>query len=125
MRINRDQIILSRKKQLQFSYHRANGHVLSYLRNRAIWYYFPRFHILTAFPNHVDLEISSACDLKCPMCYTQTAEFKQLVKKQFMDFALVAMSDLMWYVLPEFENIVRHLDKIMRVGGAFNQPDFL
>ena len=88
MRINRDQIILSRKKQLQFSYHRARGHTLSYLRNRAIWYYFPRFHILTDFPNHVDLEISSACDLKCPMCYTQTTEFKQLVKKQFMDFEL-------------------------------------
>ncbi|MFC1951531.1 radical SAM/SPASM domain-containing protein [Chloroflexota bacterium] len=88
MRINRDQIILSRKKQLQFSYHRAKGHILSYLRNRAEWYYFPRFHILTDFPNHVDLEISSACDLKCPMCYTRTDEFIQRVPKQFMDFAL-------------------------------------
>lgn len=88
MRINKDQISLSRKKQFQFSYNRARGHPLAYLKNRVIWYYFPRFHIITEFPAHVDLEISSACDLKCPMCYTQTDKFKALVKKQLMDFAL-------------------------------------
>ncbi len=87
MRINQDQIILSRKKQFQFSYHRARGHVLAYLKNRAIWYYFPRFHILTDFPNHVDLEISSACDLKCPMCYTRSDEFKELVDNLAMQVA--------------------------------------
>ena len=88
MRINKDQISLSRRKQFQFSYNRARGHPLAYLKNRVIWYYFPRFHIITEFPAHVDLEISSACDLKCSMCYTQTDEFKALVKKQLMDFAL-------------------------------------
>lgn len=88
MKINKDQIILSRRKQLQFSYNRAKGHVFGYLKNRIIWYYFPRLHILTEFPNHVDLEISTACDLKCPMCYTRTDEFKKLVKKQLMDFEL-------------------------------------
>jgi MoaA/NifB/PqqE/SkfB family radical SAM enzyme len=88
MRINRDQIILSRKKQLQFSYNRARGHILGYMKNRMIWYYFPRFHILTEFPNHVDLEISTACDLNCPMCYTRTDDFKKLVKKQLMDYEL-------------------------------------
>jgi len=88
MKINKDQIILSKRKQFQFSYNRAKGHVLPYLKNRITWYYFPRFHILTDFPNHVDLEISSACDLKCPMCYTRTDEFKKLVAKQFMDLEL-------------------------------------
>ena len=88
MKINRDQIILSRKKQFQFSHNRAKGHNLAYLKNRMIWYYFPRFHILTEFPDHVDLEISTACDLHCPMCYTRTNEFKELVKKQLMDFEL-------------------------------------
>jgi MoaA/NifB/PqqE/SkfB family radical SAM enzyme len=88
MKINKDQIILSRRKQLQFSFNRAKGHVPAYLKNRMIWYYFPKFHILTDFPNHVDLEISTACDLNCPMCYTRTDEFKKLVKKQLMDFEL-------------------------------------
>ena len=88
MRINKDQIILSRWKQFQFSYHRARGHLLGYLKNRAIWYYFPKIHLLTEFPTHVDLEISSACDLKCPMCYTRTDDFKKQVKKQFMDYDL-------------------------------------
>ena len=85
MKINKDQIILSRRKQFQFSYNRAKGHSLPYLKNRLIWYYFPRLHIVTEFPTHIDLEISSACDLKCPMCYTTSDEFKNLVKKQFMD----------------------------------------
>ncbi|MBA7661815.1 GTP 3',8-cyclase [subsurface metagenome] len=88
MRINKDQIILSKRKQFQFSYNRAKGHVLAYLKNRLIWYYFPRFHMVTEFPDHVDLEISTACDLKCPMCYTRTDKFKKMVKKQLMDFEL-------------------------------------
>lgn len=88
MRINKDQIVLSKRKQIQFSYNRARGHAFPYLKNRMIWYYFPRLHILTRFPDHVDLEISTACDLNCPMCYTRTDDFKNLVKKQLMDFEL-------------------------------------
>ncbi len=88
MRINKDQIVLSPGKQIQFSYNRAKGHLLGYLKNRLIWYYFPKFHVLTDFPDHMDLEISTACDLNCPMCYTRTDEFKNVVKRQFMDFGL-------------------------------------
>jgi radical SAM protein with 4Fe4S-binding SPASM domain len=44
-------------------------------------------HVLS-FPDHVDLEIASACNLNCPMCYTITDEFKKHVKRAFMDFDL-------------------------------------
>ena len=33
------------------------------------------------------------------------------------DFELIVMSDLMWYVLPKFRNIVRHLKEIMSGDG--------
>lgn len=40
-----------------------------YIRNRIQWYYYPRFSILEEYPVHVDIELSSYCQLKCPMCF--------------------------------------------------------
>lgn len=39
-------------------------------------------------PDHVDLELSSACNMRCPMCYTITEEFKDKVGLSMMDSAL-------------------------------------
>jgi len=56
-------------------------------------------------------------------------EYPSMADKIGRDFELVVMSDLMWYVLPEFENIVGHLGKIVRKGGwllidqTFYEPD--
>ena len=56
-------------------------------------------------------------------------EYQKIVDKVGKDFGLVVMSDLMWYVLPEFENIVKYLDRIIVKGGhllisqSFCQPD--
>lgn len=47
-----------------------------------------RIRYVSEFPTHVDLETSSACNLRCPMCYTVTDEFKELVSRQHMDFDL-------------------------------------
>ena len=84
MRINRDQIILSRWKNLQFHVRRGQGHMLAYLVNRFKWHFYPRLHIVSEFPDHIDVEISSACDMRCPMCYTITKEFNNVVKRKFM-----------------------------------------
>ena len=62
--------------------------MLSYLKNRFYWYYIPKLKRVLDFPDHVDLEISSVCNLRCPMCYTLTGEFDELVKKKFMDLKL-------------------------------------
>ena len=67
---------------------RGRGHLIPYLRNRIVWYYFPKWHKLTRFPAHVDIEISSVCQLNCPMCYTTTDYYKSKVKKVFLDFDL-------------------------------------
>jgi organic radical activating enzyme len=88
MRINKDQVNPSKLKKLAFDYKRGSGHLFSFMRNRFKWHYYPRFHYASKFPDHVDVEISSACNMKCPMCYTITDEFKGKVKKQFMDLDL-------------------------------------
>ncbi len=88
MRINIDQVAVSKLKKLQFNFKRGSGHMLAYMLNRFRWHYYPRLQYVGRFPNHVDIEISSACNMRCPMCYTITDEFKQRVKREFMDFGL-------------------------------------
>jgi sulfatase maturation enzyme AslB (radical SAM superfamily) len=84
--LNQDQISFSScQENLRFHYTRGKGHLLRYLFNRLIWHFHPRFHIVTDFPEHVDLELSAACNMQCPMCYTITPEFKNQVKKLLME----------------------------------------
>ena len=73
---------------MRFNFRRGQGHLLAYIANRFRWYYYPRLRYAERFPNHVDLETSSACDMRCPMCYTVTSEFKKLVRPKVMDFNL-------------------------------------
>jgi MoaA/NifB/PqqE/SkfB family radical SAM enzyme len=40
------------------------------------------------YPLHIDIELSTVCNLNCPFCYTITDEFKQRVRREFMDFRL-------------------------------------
>lgn len=61
---------------------------MAYLKNRIIWYLFPRWGRVTRFPAHVDIETSSLCQLKCPMCYTTTDYYRERVTKRLMDFSL-------------------------------------
>src|SRR4030042_5630587 len=87
--LNQDQISFSSwQENLRFHYTRGKGHLRRYLFNRLVWHFYPRFYILTDFPEHVDLELSAACNMQCPMCYTITAEFKNQVKKFLMERAL-------------------------------------
>ena len=43
--------------------------VANYFRNRIEWHYYPRLSILKEYPFHIDIELSSYCQLKCPMCF--------------------------------------------------------
>ena len=89
MRINDDQLILSDwKDNLRFHYIRSKGHLFRYLVNRYRWYKFPQKRIVTDYPEHVDIELSSKCNMHCSMCYTSTELFNKRVKKDFLDFDL-------------------------------------
>ncbi len=72
----------------RFVYYRGKGHLFRFVRNRIKWHIYPRFHILPKFPDHVDIEASSACNMRCPMCFTITDEYKTNVKLTVMKFDL-------------------------------------
>jgi radical SAM protein with 4Fe4S-binding SPASM domain len=89
LKINKGQFRLtSRRKNFKFELNRGKGHIKDYIINRIRWHFLPRIHHTSKFPSHVDLELSSLCDLNCPMCYTTTDEFKSGVKRSLMDFDL-------------------------------------
>lgn len=80
--------LTSKYKNFKFDLNRGKGHLLSYLKNRIKWHLFPRLHHVSNFPSHVDIELSSLCNLNCPMCYTTTDKFKSKVKGANMDIKL-------------------------------------
>ena len=88
MKINKDQVVSSRLNKLKFDYKRGSGHFFAYLMNRYRWHYYPRFRYVARFPDHVDIETSTVCNMKCPMCYTITDEFKTHIKTRFMELGL-------------------------------------
>jgi len=84
-----DQTYLSSSLETaKFFYYRGRGHLLRFLGNRVKWHIYPRLHLLPRFPDHVDIEGSSACNMKCPMCFTITDEYKDNVKLTHMKFDL-------------------------------------
>jgi len=89
MKTEKGQIrITPKKKNFMFDLKRTKGHLFSFLMNRIRWHIYPRTHYVSKFPDHIDIEISSACNLRCPMCYTITDEFKEKVNVGMMDFDL-------------------------------------
>ncbi len=71
-----------------FHWRRGRGHLGRYAWNRVRWHLFPRFGWAGRCPDHVDVELSAACNMKCPMCYTTTDSFKKGVPHVTMDMAL-------------------------------------
>ena len=89
MKINKGQFRLnSKQKIIQFELKRGKGHLVDYISNRIKWHLNPRLRKVSTFPSHVDIELSSLCNLNCPMCYTTTDEFKEKVDQQTMNYEL-------------------------------------
>ncbi len=76
------------ERQSLFEQYRAEGWSQQYLSYRKRWEEFPKNNEISDFPLLVDIEISSICNLHCPMCYTITKEFKKKVKATLMRFEL-------------------------------------
>lgn len=66
----------------------ATGWEEEYREYRRLWVDLPKKRIVRDYPLLVDIELASICNLKCPMCYTITDEFKSKVKKGLIDFSL-------------------------------------
>lgn len=87
--INKGQFTLeTNERSAFFERNRGYGVEEAYKENRRQWLEYPNTQFVADYPLHVDIELSSICDLKCPMCYTITEEFKAKVKPAFMSFEL-------------------------------------
>ena len=43
--------------------------IFGYLLNRFRWHYYPALNVVSSFPDHVDIETCSTCQMRCPMCF--------------------------------------------------------
>lgn len=87
--INKGQFTLETpEREAAFEEKRGFGHAEAYRQNRADWTRLAKEQIVSDYPLHVDIELASLCNLRCPMCYTITEEFKKKVNAKLMDYDL-------------------------------------
>lgn len=96
----------------------SEGWESQYIEYRRQWVENPVEKKVGDYPLLLDLELSTACNLRCPMCYTITEEFKSKVKAQFMDFSLFTR------ILEEIEGKIPAVRLSLR-GESTLHPRFL
>jgi len=78
----------SPERECLFERYRGEGWEEEYREYRKNWVEFAKNKMVSEYPLLVDAELASICNLKCPMCYTITDEFKEKVNVKLMDFEL-------------------------------------
>jgi radical SAM protein with 4Fe4S-binding SPASM domain len=78
----------TKEREENFDKYKSEGWKEEYTTYRKNWSKFPTEQIVSEYPLLVDVELASVCNLKCPMCYTITDEFKKKVNAKLMDFKL-------------------------------------
>ena len=76
------------ERSLEFSRKLASGWEKEYKEYRKLWIDLPMEKIVRNYPLLVDVELSSVCNLKCPMCPTITDKFQEKIPKKFLAFDL-------------------------------------
>lgn len=71
-----------------FEQNRGYGWEKEYETYRRNWAEQPKKSHVSEYPLLVDIELSSLCNLRCPMCYTITEDFKCKVSAQLMEMEL-------------------------------------
>ena len=87
MKINYDYFSLSNTWE-NISYFVRQGTLVSHLVDRARWHYCPRYFMALSFPTHLEIEVSSACQMRCPMCKTTEMVKNNIDFFGFMDLDL-------------------------------------
>lgn len=87
--INKGQFTLETPEREElFDKNRGSDDPEGYKEYRRQWYENPKEFKQNDYPLHVDIELASICNLKCPMCYTVTQEFKTKVNTKLMHWDL-------------------------------------
>lgn len=76
------------EREARFEACRGAGWEEEYAEYRSNWTKFAKEQVVSDYPLLVDIELSSVCNLHCPMCYTITDEFKEQVNATRMDWDL-------------------------------------
>lgn len=76
------------EREAQFERYRGEGWEAEYAEYRRKWVDLAKRQMISDYPLLVDVELASICNLKCPMCYTITEDFKKSVNTKLMDFEL-------------------------------------
>ena len=76
------------ERELLFEKNRGSDDPEGYKEYRREWFENPKTKTLKPYPLHVDVELASICNLKCPMCYTITQQFKEKVNTKLMSWEL-------------------------------------
>ena len=78
----------STERQNRFYSILSRGWEQQYTEYRKQWHENGRSKHVPDYPLCVDIELSSACNLACPMCYTTTEHFKENVTRKNMSYDL-------------------------------------
>ncbi len=76
------------EREALFEQNRGEAWPEGYSEYRRNWIEHAKRQSVSEWPLLVDIELSSVCNLTCPMCYTTTERFKQSVDMKRMDFGL-------------------------------------
>lgn len=76
------------EREATFELNRGHGWQAEYADYRAKWTDYAKQQLVAEYPLLVDIELSSVCNLHCPMCYTITDEFANKVNTTRMDWSL-------------------------------------
>jgi hypothetical protein len=87
--INKGQFTLEPpEREAEFERRRGAGVEAEYAENRRQWREYAEQQSVSDYPVHVDLELASICNLRCPMCYTISDGFRAHVNAKLMDYDL-------------------------------------
>jgi radical SAM protein with 4Fe4S-binding SPASM domain len=78
----------SPERESRFETLRGEAWPEGYAQYRRNWIEFPKLKHVSDYPLLVDTELASVCNLRCPMCYTISPQFKEKVRVTLMDFNL-------------------------------------
>ncbi|MGO6901960.1 radical SAM protein, partial [Rhizobium ruizarguesonis] len=76
------------EREAAFDKFRGEGWEAEYADYRRKWSEYALNQQVSDYPLLVDLELASICNLRCPMCYTISDEFKKSVNTTRMDWDL-------------------------------------
>lgn len=106
------------EREARFERRRGEGWEDEYAAYRRNWVAYATEQTVADYPLLVDVELSSICNLKCPMCYTITQEFKTHVNTTRMNW------DLYCRIVDEIGGKVPALRLSLR-GEATLHPRFI